>query len=76
MRRINNQKDDWDWWGTMQWPPGPLREFDPADRDASTTHAKWRQFNSARKAAAPNGWRLECVRLMIRSAKLAHCRSH
>ncbi|HUO37473.1 MAG TPA: hypothetical protein VMU34_06395 [Mycobacterium sp.] len=54
----------WDWWGTWQWPEGPLREFDPNDWEGDTVPRKWKVFCEARRAAAPRGWRLAKVQRM------------
>ena len=65
MATLREDHGEWDWFGTMTYPPGPLREFDPDDWDASTTRERWQQFNDARKAAAPRGWRLAICRRML-----------
>lgn len=62
--RRDDEPTDWDWWASLEFPPGPLRDFVPDDWPAARRPEKWRQFCDARIAAAPMGWRLATCRAM------------
>ncbi|WP_156426780.1 hypothetical protein [Mycobacterium sp. IS-3022] len=73
MARLREERDPWDWWRELEYPPGPLREFDPDDWTAPTTRERYSQFWAARRAAAPRGWVIARLR-MRRNRRRAECR--
>jgi hypothetical protein len=61
MARLRDDAD-WDWWREWEWPPGPLREFNPADWPGFSEAEQRQQFTEARWRAAPNGWIIHRLR--------------
>ncbi|BBY41810.1 hypothetical protein MCEL_01050 [Mycolicibacterium celeriflavum] len=63
MARLREERSGWDWWREMDYPPGPLREFNPDDWPAATEREAYSQFWDARRAAAPRGWVIARLRM-------------